>query len=173
MESWKPIPSLRGTYEASTRGRIRRGTAGRYHPAGFVLKPQLMRGYERLIVYFDGSYLTRSVHRLVAEAFLGPLPDGMQINHRNGIKSDNRLKNLEVCTAGHNSSHRTHVLKKQNPPPRRPGERNGRAKLSDADMPTIFAMRAQGLSQQKIADHFGVNQTNISRVLLGKTGFSL
>lgn len=173
MEHWEPIPSLCGTYEASNFGRIRRGTEGRFHPSGFVLKTQLMRGYERIVLYFEGSYLTRSVHRLVAEAFFGPIPEDMQINHRNGIKHDNRIENLEICSAGDNSSHRTHVLKKQNPPPVRSGERNGRAKLSDADIPEIFRLRALGFSQQKIADAVGIHQTNISRILLGKTGFKV
>jgi len=140
---------------------------------GHVIKPALSRGYHRLSLHVGLVQLTRSVHRLVAETFLGPIPKGMQINHRNGVKTDNRVENLEICTPAGNSSHRTHVLCKQNPPPHKPGAQNGRAKLTDADVPAILAMRATGASQQKIADHFGVHQTNISKLLLGKTGFQM
>jgi hypothetical protein len=44
-------------------------------------------------------------HRLVWESVNGPIPDGMQINHRNGIKTDNRLENLELATASENTQH--------------------------------------------------------------------
>lgn len=172
-EIWKPIPSLAGTYEASSEGQIRRAIAGQATRIGTIIKPTVSRGYHRISVHFNRKQLTRSVHRLVAEAFLGPVPAAMPINHKNGVKHDNRIENLEICTVSENTAHGYRVLGRlpnRNP---NPGEQNGRAKLKDSDMPAIFAMRAQGFSQQKIAGHFGVDQTNISRVLLGKTGFKL
>ena len=50
-------------------------------------------------------------HHLVAAAFLGPRPLGMQINHKNGIKTDNYFTNLEYVTPSQNSWHAYHILK--------------------------------------------------------------
>jgi hypothetical protein len=113
------------------------------------------------------------VHRLVYESFVGPIPSEMQINHINGVKNDNRLENLEVVSASENKLHAIHVLGKKTYIIPSQGEKNGRAKLKQADIPEIFSLRERGWSQQEIADIFGVNQTNISRVLLGKSGFEI
>jgi hypothetical protein len=45
------------------------------------------------------------VHRIVAAAFIGPCPDGLEINHKNGIKLDNRAENLEYTTRSANMKH--------------------------------------------------------------------
>lgn len=52
-----------------------------------------------------GRRNTKSVHRLVWEAFHGQIPKGMEINHRNGSKIDNRLANLELVTRSQNMRH--------------------------------------------------------------------
>lgn len=174
MEEWRVIPSLKGNYEASNLGRIRRCTPGCGTRPGLVMRPRLSRGYERLTLSVDSKQLCRSVHRLVAEAFLGDLPGDQQINHKNGIKHDNRIENLELCTPAENTRHAYEALKLPYPkPPESKGQANGRAKLNDACCVAILNLSREGWSQQRIADLFGVNQTNISRVLLGKTGFNL
>lgn len=49
------------------------------------------------------------------------------------------------------------------------GEANGRCKLPDSNIPDIFRLRAEGMSQQKIADRFGLSQPHVSRILSRKT----
>ena len=115
-----------------------------------------------------------SVHRVVWQSFNGPIEAGLQINHKNGIKHDNRLENLETCNASENQLHALNVLGHTPPPlPVTKGEKNGRAKIKQSDIPVIFSLRASGLSQQRIAERFGVCQTSISRILIGKSGFDI
>lgn len=173
-EIWKTVPSLKGNYEASNIGRIRRSAPGCGTRPGLIMKTQVQRGYHCLCVSMDKKQFTRQVHRLVAEAFLGEIPGDMQVNHKNGIKHDNRIENLEYCTPAQNTRHAYEVLKLPYPkPPASKGEANGRAKLNDACCVAIFKLRKEGWSQQRIADLFSVDQTNISRVLLGKSGFTV
>lgn len=61
-------------------------------------------------------------HRMIWESVNGPIPDGMQINHINGIKSDNRIANLELVTPSENARHAYAIGLK-----RADGEFNGRA----------------------------------------------
>ena len=56
-----------------------------------------------------------TIHQLVAAAFLGPPPDGCEINHKNGIRFDNRLANLEYVTHRQNMLHFYRVLKAKRP----------------------------------------------------------
>lgn len=59
-------------------------------------------GYERIGLSRDGNREYLSVHRLIWEAFNGRIPDGMQIDHINGIKNDNRLSNLRCVSSKEN-----------------------------------------------------------------------
>jgi hypothetical protein len=116
----------------------------------------------------DGRKHYLSPHRLTWETFVGPIPDGLQINHKNGDKRDNRLENLEACTPQENTAHAYSQLGRvRAKPPHKARETNGRAKLKESDIPVIRGLRSEGWSQQRIANEFGVDQTLISGVLRG------
>ena len=171
MEVWKPVASLENMYEVSSLGNVRRAVGGQATQAGRPLVLANSRGYARFAPSVSGKQVMRSVHRLVVEVFIGD-PRGMQINHKNGIKHDNRLENLEVCTAAENNAHKFGVLghKHQKPPVLR-GEDNGRAKLNEACARAVVKLSEEGWTQQRIADLFEIHQTNISRILRGVSGF--
>lgn len=111
MERWKKI--LEGDYEVSTEGRIRRVTAASGTQAGLILTPVARRSsqggkdylYVNLRVKAEKCYRSFRVHRLVAAAFLGPCPEGIQVNHKDGNTCNNRLINLEYVTPLQNAQH--------------------------------------------------------------------
>ena len=108
-EIWKPIPSCQG-YEASSRGRIRstdrlltnkNGITYRQVGRVRVLTPD-PRG--RLQLTINGR--TLRVHVLVAESFIGPRPDALEVCHNNGNHTDNRPENLRYGTHSDNMQDR-------------------------------------------------------------------
>jgi len=117
-EIWKVIEGFGGRYEASNLGRVksverkvRSSTHGKHD--GFrtikekILSPKTKsNGYLELSLTYD-TQKARSVyvHRLIALAFIGKIPNGYVVNHKNGIKSDNILHNLEIVTYSENSKH--------------------------------------------------------------------
>lgn len=99
VEEWRAIPGF-ANYEASNQGRIRNARTGRVLKAGPHHK-----GYAAYCLRSEGQNVYRTGHRCILEAFLGVRPDGLQTNHKNGIKTDNRLENLELVTPKENMRH--------------------------------------------------------------------
>lgn len=100
-EVWKDIPHYEGLYQVSNMGRIWSVYNQR------VLKPYIKQGYcEIILTAPNGKLKYERVHRLVALAFLGEPPNGKtQVNHISGCKTDNRVENLEYCSASENTKH--------------------------------------------------------------------
>lgn len=63
------------------------------------------KGYERIRLIDGKRGSTKKVHRLVAQAFLGDYSEHLQVNHKNCVKDDNRLLNLEMVTQSENTKH--------------------------------------------------------------------
>lgn len=99
-EKIKFVKGFEGVYSITTLGRVWS------HKRKIWLSPyDVGHGYCTVRLSVDGSQTDRKVHRLVAEAFI-PNPDSKpQVNHKNGKKWDNRVANLEWCTARENHQH--------------------------------------------------------------------
>lgn len=93
-EQWKDIPGYVGRYQVSDQGRVR-GARG-------VLKPGACRGYLIVHLWPKG---TVAVHRLVASAFVDGHSPGLEVNHKDGDKHNNRAANLEWVTKAQNQMH--------------------------------------------------------------------
>lgn len=100
-EIWSFIPEYITLYRASTLGRIM--SYSRYEYGKLLKTSTNVWGYYMVTFSVKGKRKTFSVHRLIALAFL-PNPLKLPcINHKNGIKTDNRLCNLEWCTYSENN----------------------------------------------------------------------
>ncbi len=105
-EVWKDISWTDGIYQVSSCGRLRRVSDTYTCRFCFVLtqRPKT-KGYLYVRLKFHGHRKEVIVHKLVAEAFLGPRPHGLVVNHKDGIKSHNGVSNLEYCTVAENNAH--------------------------------------------------------------------
>lgn len=107
VEQWKPVVGFEGFYEVSHIGRVRRIKADHGATPGKILKPgyNARHGYFLVSLYKDAVATKRAIHIIVAAAFLGPVPEGHEVNHKNCIKYDNRAENLEYVTRSQNIQH--------------------------------------------------------------------
>jgi hypothetical protein len=162
MEHWKPAFGFEGIYEVSDRGQIRRIKKAMGTRAGKVLKSWGGNGYQVTALRINGAYKTIYVHRLTLQSFTDPSEHRPQVNHKNGKRADNRLQNLEWCTAAENLMHATRTLGK------RRGSNHWRAKLDEGAVSRMRMEYAAGQGVSALARKFGITHATASRVLSGK-----
>jgi len=162
IEEWRSI-AICPRYEVSDRGRIRNAKTGK------ILKLGLQRhGYLCVAVSFSGNnrkYLKPA--REVAQAFIGDRPKGYQINHKNGVKTDNRVENLEYVSPGDNLRHAVnHGLKRNNQHVFKKGEPKRKSKLSSDDVRFILLKRKEtGFGAIRLAPLVGFSVSEVSTVI--------
>lgn len=115
------------------------------------------RGY--MAVYLAKG-VTQVTHRFVWEAANGPIPVGMQINHINGVKTDNRLENLECITPSGNRQHalRTGLAEGQK------GIAHHAAKLTEEQVYEIRSLADDGTPHNQIAQRLGIGRSTVSYI---------
>jgi len=175
---YKTIPNTNKLYEANKLGEIRRvkglvanqpnGLSQRC-VGGKTLSPkQKSSGYLEVSLSINRKRVSRYVHRLIAETFIGPIPKGYCVNHKNGEKTDNTVSNLEIVTFSQNSKHA--IDNGYYSPPIMKGEAHPRAKLCDGDVYSIRKMRKEGKKWAHVAAMFpDVPLSTLYKVGTGQT----
>jgi hypothetical protein len=178
-ERWKPVVDLEEFYTVSSLGRVKRIKAGPGARVGRILKPSPNGGkYLHVQLCAFGKSISCEVHRLVASAFIGPLPAGRETNHKDGIKTNNRFRNLEYLTQSGNAQHAIKLgLIRHGPRASKENFKRGsdhpHALLTDAK---VNAMRAVYDNSDKhpgilreLADQFDTEKTNVFYIVNRKT----
>jgi hypothetical protein len=164
-EQWRKIPGHPEIYEVSNFGRARRlaykfKTSYRGAPMERSRSAKVFPSFADRVGYHRvklGSRLV-SLHRIVAAAWIPNPHNKPQINHKNGIKSDNRIDNLECVTREEN---RDHALINGLYPR---GSKHPRHILTEEDAWTIRKALQHNVPQEKLAKLFGVSQKTISSI---------
>ncbi|MED1287338.1 HNH endonuclease [Bacillus mycoides] len=108
IEEWRSVIGYEGEYEISNYGRVKSLKNNREK----ILKTfKGHRGYERINLMKHRKLKQVFVHRLVAEAFIEVIKEGLYVNHIDGNKTNNRVENLEIVTQRENVRHSIDVLK--------------------------------------------------------------
>lgn len=141
-------------------------------PDGVVygVQGQIMRGARNTSGYVQyrfnlaGKTMGASGHIVIWEHVHGPVPTGMQVNHKNGVKDDNRIENLELLTPVENlrHAHRTGLM------PYRRGPDAPGATLTADQVRYIREQRTLGRTNTDVARELGVPQCTVSHVGLGR-----
>jgi hypothetical protein len=155
-EHWRTVAAA-PQYKVSSWGRVR-------HRLGGARKINNDKDkVPRVFLSIDKAVRTFRVRNLVAAAFLGPAPHRHIVRHRNGDLQNCRLENLYYAPIA--DSRCTSPLGERCS---RAGERNGRAKLSAADVAKLREMRGAGAKLRDIARAVGVSVSQVSNIIKGK-----
>lgn len=153
-ETWKPLYNL-PKYEISNKGRVRK-TEIRKQSVNSV-------GYNALHLSHNNKARNIAVHRAVWETFRDRIPPDKMINHKNGIKTDNRIENLELVTNRENIEHYKNNLLTYK------GEKVNTAKLTEDDVRNIRERYNNGVGIMYLAKEYKVGRHAIQRVVKRKT----
>ena len=157
-EEWRDVVGYEGFYEVSNLGRVRnaakrQGTRpGKIHcPRPYGSRKRSGECYWAVALRKNGTAKNFNVARLVSEAFIGPRPEGMEVNHKDDNKANNAEVNLEYVTPAVNKQKGWETGAYWHH-----GQAHPRAKLTDDQVRLIWSIRNDGYAEKDVADYFGV-----------------
>jgi hypothetical protein len=167
IEQWKPCPGFEGLYAVSDLGRVKRIATANGATAGAILSGSPNPRYLQVGLRKGGRTYFRSIHRLVAMAFV-PNPQGLpEVHHVDENKLNNRADNLEwISIAKHRSLHPIdHDHSKRVMPH---GEKHWATKVTDAEVIEIQEAYATGWATcQSLGERYGISKMQVSRIVKG------
>jgi hypothetical protein len=161
-EVWKDIKDFEGLYQVSNLGNVKRLKSKRVLSERLIGRSLDRYGYVKRTLSKDGKNYYFTEHRLVGLAFIENPEEKSTINHINGIKTDNRLENLEWNTNLENKQHAISIgltdLK---------GTKHPKCKLSEEQ---VLEIRKIGFSQTRtsLSKKYGVCRNSILGIIMGK-----
>jgi hypothetical protein len=156
LEEWRKALGFGCSYEVSSLGRVRRSTG---HTLGRCLAQHMDRkGRMRVCLNSGERFQSYLVHRVVAAAFLGECPQGFEVNHIDGNRTNNRAENLEYLTSYANYLHSVeNNLNHRNKP-----------KLNPEQVREIRLLYGTA-SGQEVAKRYGVSGGSIRNLWSGRS----
>lgn len=174
-EEWRDIKDYEGLYQVSNLGRVK---SLNYKHTGRekILKSLVDKdGYQRVILCKNGYIKNYFVHRLEYEAFYGEIPKGMQVNHINEIKTDNRVVNLNLMTPKENSNWGTRTKRVAEKRKGKKHTEEAKNKISEANSKSVLQIDIKTneiikefSSTREVQRQLGYNHGNISNCCNGK-----
>ena len=159
-EKWKDIRGFEGFYKISNKGRVK----------SFHGKKPIIRKLNNSIGY-RVLYLTKkpsirelwSVHRLVAIHFIANPENKPEVNHIDGVRSNNNVNNLEWCTSSENCTHAYEIGLRER------GENFYASKLTENQaIDIINAYKLGCFSQKELAEAYNISKSSIKDLLAGR-----
>lgn len=172
---WKPIVGYEGLYIVSNYGDVislpRKKWSGRNKSFSTTKEKKLSlcnrSGYKAVELFKDGKGTMKSVHRLVAESFIPNIDNKKEVNHKDGIRTNNLISNLEWATRKENSIHSVNTLRKN------VGNAHNNRKINSDSAYKIKEFyntrKSLGLSCDKIGFMFGITGANVCQIGKNKT----
>ena len=164
MEIWKDLPRAPTLYQVSSLGnfkaKAKRDAKGAMRDERDLTLAKNEDGYLNCSLFIGGKQSKSFVHRLVYEAFHGPIPNGFEINHKNGIRSDNRPENLEALTHAENVRYSKEHLGADY-------ATYGNGRMTPEQRELIFQLRANGMTFKAIGKHIGFSKSQVMNVFKG------
>lgn len=167
-ETWVFIKGTEEKYAVSNEGRV----VSFWKQKPIIMKPRLCKnGYLALVLYLPTLEKTERVHRLVAMHFVDNPEQKPEVNHKNGIKTDNTATNLEWATRGENVRHSVKAGlhkgfgKGQIMPNRHRGERSPTAVLTEDQVRQIRIDIAAGTKWREVAEKYNIKLSTVNSAL--------
>lgn len=168
-EIWASIANF-PEYAASNLGNIKRLTPGKGTRPGRIIRQQFNKrtGYNYVKVRKDGATVTCVIHRLVAPTYLGNRPTVKhQCNHKNGIKTDNRVENLEWVTRSENGIHAYRLGLSHHISPC--GEKSTSSKITEEIAQAILDFPLGYGNGKLLAKKYNISKSIVSAIIVRRT----
>ena len=173
MENWKDIKGYEGLYQVSDLGRVKSLERDAYFPNGTfhhhveekILVPNSNgNGYLHVQLCKNGEKKQKYVHRLVAMAFIPNPENKPQVNHKDEVKTNNAVDNLEWCTSAYNVNYGTKIERQKQT--YKDNYKNGKNKV----VKKVFCVELNKTfdSITRAKEELGIDASKITKVCKGK-----